>query len=82
MNHTYFKIEFNNKKYNCREVFNPDTYTSSIVAPEQLNEAINKAIERQNNVQEAINLDEQICFYANEQEMKLTDKELLTLIYK
>lgn len=82
MKHTFFKIEFNNNKYKCREVFNHDTQSSLIIAPESLNEAINKAIEMQNNVHEAINLDEQICFYVNEQEINLTDKELLTIIYK
>ena len=73
--------EFQGVAYTCRVIPDYDNKGHSlIVAPNTLNILYDWET-NQHISEEAQYLDSEICYYANEEEMQLSDRELFDLIY-
>lgn len=76
------KIKFEGEVYNCRVIDDMEHIIGSLlVAPEELEMALTATFRDNKNHSDYRLIDEQICYYATPEEMKLSDIDLYNLIY-
>lgn len=80
---TWDVITYEGHEYKCREIDDLDNEGQRLtIAPDELNGLLISRETGQPHDNEAMHVDNSICYYATAEEMKLSDIELFNLIYK